>query len=113
MTEETWQGRAGADAIRLKSGRVVALRTLAHGSSGRTIVFCHPAPGAGSLDPDPRATAARDLTMIALDRPGYGGSEPMPGDEWATVAGAADDLAEVLDARGIAKVGVAGWSAGG
>jgi pimeloyl-ACP methyl ester carboxylesterase len=113
MTEETGPGRAGVDAIRLKSGRQVALRTLAQGSSGRTIVFCHPAPGAGSLDPDPRATAARDVTLVALDRPGYGGSEPVPSDEWATVAGAADDLAEVLDARGIAKVGVAGWSAGG
>ena len=51
--------------------------------------------------------------MIAVDRPGYGASEPVSGDEWASVAGCADDLAEVLQQLNNGPVGVAGWSAGG
>lgn len=102
-----------AEATRLANGRRVAVHVLAEGTSGRTVVMCHIAPGAGGFDPDPAATAARDVTLIGVDRPGYGGSEPVPGGEWASVAVAADDLAEVLDQRGIGPVEVAGWSAGG
>jgi pimeloyl-ACP methyl ester carboxylesterase len=51
--------------------------------------------------------------MIAVDRPGYGASEPVDDGEWASVDLAADDLAEVLDQSGVGPIGVAGWSAGG
>lgn len=101
------------ELIDLDSGRRVALHRVAEGSSGRTIVFCHAAPGSGTFDPDPDATAARDVTLLAVDRPGYGGSDPLPEGEWATVASAADDLAAVLDRLDTGPVGVAGWSAGG
>jgi len=37
----------------------------------------------------------------------------MPGDEWASVSSAADDLAFVLDRTVQTPVGVVGWSAGG
>lgn len=76
-------------------------------------MFCHAAPGAGSFDPDPEVTAARGIRLIGVDRPGYGGSDPVPDDRWSTVGGAADDIAEVLAALGHRSVGVAGWSAGG
>lgn len=101
------------DIVPLKSGRRVAVHLLAEGNGRRTIVLCHPAPGAGNLDPDPEATAKRQVTLIATDRPGYGASEPVMGGEWASVATAADDLAEVLERRQVGPVGVAGWSAGG
>lgn len=77
------------------------------------MVFCHPAPGAGGFDPDPEQTWMRGVTLLGADRPGYGGSAPVEGDRWASVASAADDLAEVLDRTGTGPVGVAGWSAGG
>jgi pimeloyl-ACP methyl ester carboxylesterase len=102
--------------VALRSGRHVALRRLAEGGSGRTVVFCHPAPGAGTFDPDPEQTVLRDVTLLAVDRPGYGESDPVAPDEWATVDKAADDLAEVLtavDAFAGGPVGVVGWSAGG
>jgi pimeloyl-ACP methyl ester carboxylesterase len=101
------------ERVRLDSGRHVAVRRLASGSGARTIVLCHPAPGSGAFDPRPELTATRDVTLLAVDRPGYGGSDPLERNEWATVAGAADDLAGVLDTLRISSVGVAGWSAGG
>ena len=97
----------------LKSGRKVAVHTVAHGDSGRTVVFCHAAPGAGNFDPNPDETHARGIELLALDRPAYGKSKPAKRGEWATVSSAADDIAEVLKARKIKQVSVAGWSAGG
>jgi pimeloyl-ACP methyl ester carboxylesterase len=98
--------------LSLESGRRVAVHRVAEGS-GRTILFCHAAPGSGGFDPDPRETQARDITLLAVDRPGYGGSDPVGDGEWASVGAAADDLADVLRELGIDHVGVAGWSAGG
>lgn len=104
---------ARVEAFVLKSGRRVAVHVLAEHADGPTVAFCHPSPGSGAFDPDPAVTAERAVSLIALDRPGYGGSEPMALDAWASVARVADDLAEVLSARGKGPFGVAGWSAGG
>jgi pimeloyl-ACP methyl ester carboxylesterase len=102
------------ELITVRDGRRVAMRVLADGGADRTVVFCHPAPGAGTLDPDPEATHARGIRLIALDRPGYGDSDPVTGGQWATVDSAADDIADVLGHLGIGDpIGVAGWSAGG
>lgn len=99
---------------RLSSGRTVAVHGLTKvDGSARTIVFCHAAPGAGSFDPDPDESAARNICLIAVDRPGYGGSDPLPPGEWLSVDRGADDVAEVLRMRGIERASVAGWSAGG
>jgi pimeloyl-ACP methyl ester carboxylesterase len=76
-------------------------------------VLCHSAPGAGLFDPDPAETLGRNVRLLSVDRPGYGGSHPVSGGAWATVASAADDLAAVLDGMHIERVGVVGWSAGG
>ena len=108
----------------LDSGRRVAVhftRTRAiwpdHGSGGgrehRLVVFCHSAPGAGPFDPDPALTHASNVTLVSVDRPGYGRSDPVGAGRWATVASAADDIAAVLDSLGGGQVGVVGWSAGG
>lgn len=101
------------EIITLKSGRKVAVHTLVQGDSGRTIVFCHAAPGAGNFDPDPKETIKRRINLLALDRPSYGKSKPAKRGEWATVASAADDIAEVLKKKRVQQVGAAGWSAGG
>ena len=77
------------------------------------MVLCHSAPGAGIFDPDPMETRARNVRLLSVDRPGYGGSHPVAAGAWATVASAADDLAAVLDSLHVERVGVAGWSAGG
>jgi pimeloyl-ACP methyl ester carboxylesterase len=79
----------------------------------RLVVFCHCAPGAGPFDPDPERTHASNITLLAVDRPGYGRSDRLAAGAWATVASAADDIAEVLDRVDAGRVGVVGWSAGG
>jgi pimeloyl-ACP methyl ester carboxylesterase len=99
--------------MRLDNGREVAVHTVVEGTTDRTVVLCHSAPGAGGFDPDQDATWARGVTLLSVDRPGYGGSDPVKARSWAGVSDAADDLAEVLDKLGVQSAGVAGWSAGG
>jgi pimeloyl-ACP methyl ester carboxylesterase len=101
----------------LSSGRTVAVHEFGSPDDGaaasKTIVFFHAAPGAGNFDPDPAETAARNVHLIAVDRPGYGGSEPVASGDWASVDRAVEDTAEVLKDHGIDRVSVVGWSAGG
>jgi pimeloyl-ACP methyl ester carboxylesterase len=99
--------------VALAGGRRVAVHRLATGDSGRTVVLCHAAPRSGAFDPLPEQTHTRSVTLLAVDRPGYGQSDPVAPGEWATVGGAADDLAAVIAQLGVGPVGVAGWSAGG
>jgi len=77
------------------------------------VVLCHGAPGAGIFDPDPVVTGARNVRLLSVDRPGYGGSSPVAAGAWATVASAADDLAAVLDILCVERAGIVGWCAGG
>lgn len=77
------------------------------------VVFCHCAPGAALFDPDPARTHASNVTLLSVDRPGYGRSDAVTNGRWATVSSAADDIAAVLDSVGAGRVGVVGWSAGG
>lgn len=98
--------------LRLADGRRLRLHRT-EGRADRTVVLCHPWPGSGDFDPDARQTSAREVTLLAPDRAGYGGSSPVAVDQWAGVERAADDLIEVLDELGLGPVGIAGWSAGG
>jgi pimeloyl-ACP methyl ester carboxylesterase len=101
----------------LDSSRRVAVhlcRTLRSADEDeRLVVFCHSSPGAGRFDPDPALTRARDVTLLSVDRPGYGSSSRVSAGKWATVGAAADDIATVLDALPVERAGVVGWSAGG
>jgi pimeloyl-ACP methyl ester carboxylesterase len=100
------------DVMGLRDGRHLAMHCPAKGTTGRTVVLCHPAPGSGAFDPDPQATWSRGVTLLSPDRPGYGSSDPSPPGAGGFSA-AADDLAEALDQLGTGPVGLAGWSAGG
>jgi pimeloyl-ACP methyl ester carboxylesterase len=73
----------------------------------------HAAPGGGSFDPDPDATAAAGVLLVGVDRPGYGGSSRFLPGTWPTVGEAADDVVAVLDHLGRGSAAAAGWSAGG
>jgi pimeloyl-ACP methyl ester carboxylesterase len=103
---------ATTEFVALENGRTVAVHERPGGGDDVVLMF-HPAPGAGLFDPEPEVTASRGVTLVEIDRPGYGGSQPLAADEWATVASAAYDAEAVLDRRGYKSVGVAGWSAGG
>ena len=81
--------------------------------AGRTVVFCHSAPGAGLFDPDPAETDARGVTLLSVDRPGYGRSDPVhhgPVGDGLVRGGRHRSVLDTLDGG---PVGVVGWSAGG
>ena len=56
------------------------------------------------------SAAARGLRLITWSRPGYGGSDPLPG---RTVADVTADTVAVLDACGVDEFVALGWSGGG
>jgi pimeloyl-ACP methyl ester carboxylesterase len=102
----------------LECGRRIAVhrtttRTAWFPAEERVVVVCHSGPGAGIFDPDPAATQAGNVRLLSVDRPGYGGSQPLADGACATAASAADDLAAVLDSLGVERAGVVGWSSGG
>ena len=76
-----------------------------------TIVWHHGSPQTGALLPPLLSTAAAvDIRLVSDGRPSYGGSSPLPGRD---VASAAADVAQVVDALGIARLATMGASGGG
>lgn len=98
--------------IELADGRMLAIDDRG-ASDAPVVVLLHSAPGSRRLDPDPAATAAAGIRLLTIDRPGYGGSTPLPDGAVPTVAAYADDAAVALDELGVTQAGVVGWSAGG
>lgn len=91
-------------------------RTLAYEEygdpDGPPVVFCHGTPGSrlsgGVFDDQP-------LRVVALDRPGIGGSDPAPRgypDPGRTLRAWRDDVEAVTRALGIGSFGVLGFSGG-
>lgn len=78
---------------------------------GPTLLFHHGTPGSAIPSRSSLRTAAdRGMRVVTYSRPGYGGSDRRPG---RRVADVADDVAAILDALGIERVLVGGWSGGG
>jgi pimeloyl-ACP methyl ester carboxylesterase len=77
-------------------------------SAAPTVVHCHGTPGgrlAGYQTP-----AQSGLRHVALDRPGFGLSDPQPS---RTAGDHAADVSRVLDHLGIDRFAAFGWSGGG
>ncbi len=76
-----------------------------------TVFWHHGTPNIGA-PPQPLFGAARRLNIrwVSHDRPGYGGSSPLPDRD---VASAARDVQQIADALGIGKFGAMGHSGGG
>jgi pimeloyl-ACP methyl ester carboxylesterase len=96
--------------VRLEGGRRLGYREYGD-PAGRPLVSCHGGLVCG-LDAAPLEAHARSLSirLIAPDRPGIGGSDPAPG---RTTADGAGDVTGLLDALGIDRAAVLGWSMGG
>ena len=95
--------------LTLADGRT--LHTYDTGTGGIPVFWQHGTPNIGT-PPAPLLPAAERLGLrwLSHDRPGYGGSTPMPGRD---VASAAGDVAAVADALGIDRFAVIGHSGGG
>ena len=78
---------------------------------GETLVFHGGTPGAGlPYGPHVEALVARGLRYVGWSRPGYGSSTRQPG---RSVGDVVADTSAVLDALGVDRAYVAGWSGGG
>jgi pimeloyl-ACP methyl ester carboxylesterase len=98
------------DQVLLRDGRRLDVR-VSGPADGLPLVFHHGTPGAATpIRALERAVHARGLRLVTTSRPGYGGSDRLPG---RTVAAVADDTAAVLAQIGAERCLVAGWSGGG
>jgi pimeloyl-ACP methyl ester carboxylesterase len=96
--------------LRLPDGR--RLETWIDGpSGGRTLMFFNGSPSSGlPYGPDIEAAARRGIRIVSWSRPGYGGSDRLPG---RAVGDVVTDARAVLDGLGVDAAYVAGWSGGG
>ena len=89
-------------------------RTLMYESwgapDGEPVFLFHGTPGS-RVGPHPRPSVLYRLgiRLICHDRPGYGGSDPLPG---RSVAHAAEDVAAIADHLGLDRFAVVGRSGG-
>ena len=95
--------------ITLNDGRSLAYAEWGR-ADGRPVFLLHGMPGSRLFCPDPAITAAADVRLIAVDRPGYGGSDPRSG---RRITDGARDIGELATALGISRFSVVGWSSGG
>lgn len=93
-------------SIKLKDGRVLFYRSVGEGTP---VIALH-GMGSSSLTWK-QAKAEPGVRLIALDRPGYGGSSPPPA--CYSYAQFASDLLEFADAMALDRFCVAGHSSGG
>ncbi|HEY0000245.1 MAG TPA: alpha/beta hydrolase, partial [Actinoplanes sp.] len=95
----------------VKGGDGRTLHAYDWGDGDRVVMWHHGTPNIGA-PPRPLFAAAERLGVrfISYDRPGYGGSTPLPGRD---IASAAADAAAVADALGVAEFAVFGHSGGG
>jgi pimeloyl-ACP methyl ester carboxylesterase len=89
-------------------------RTLAYAEwgvpDGTSLILLHGSPGSRLMCPDVDATLDAGVRLITVDRPGYGGSSPLPG---RSVVDFVADLLELMEFLELARTPVVGWSGGG
>src|SRR5262249_24786804 len=78
-------------------------------AKGPSVLLLHRNPGSRLLDPDPAATAASELRLLTVDRPGYGRTDPVAD---PTTAAASSDIVDVVRELGLDEVALIGWSGG-
>jgi pimeloyl-ACP methyl ester carboxylesterase len=81
---------------------------------GTPVLFLHGTPDSRlARHPDDGLAAAGGVRLLAIDRPGYGGTSPAAGPWSADWPGAvAADVATALDALGVGRCAVLAWSGG-
>ena len=101
---------AAGGIVELDDGRRLAYDDVGD-DAGVPVVYLHGCPDSRlTRHPDDSMAARAGVRLIAVDRPGYGSSDPPS--EW-TLASVARDVAALVDRLDIERCGVLGWSSGG
>ncbi|MDQ3267600.1 MAG: alpha/beta hydrolase, partial [Pseudomonadota bacterium] len=96
-------------SIRLLDGRRLSYAEYGV-ASGSPMLFFHGAPGSRHIHADIADIAMRrGIRLIALERPGYGLSDPKPG---RTILDWPDDIAALMSTLGIERFSIIGFSMG-
>lgn len=97
--------------LRLSDGRTLHVYDTGAASGGLTVFWHHGTPNIGA-PPEPLFAASSRLGIrwVGYDRPGYGGSSPLPG---RNIASAATYVATIAHALGLESFAVMGHSGGG
>jgi pimeloyl-ACP methyl ester carboxylesterase len=96
--------------VRLPGGRALTVDDVGD-PAGAPVLYLHGTPDSRlARHPDDGLTAGAGVRLLALDRPGYGGSDPLPAG--APPSALADDVSELLDALEVESCAVLGWSGG-
>ena len=99
--------------VRLTDGRLIRVYDtgVEEAADAPTVLWHHGSPQTGApLEPLLSAAAARGIRLLSYGRPSYGGSSPHRG---RNVASAGTDVAQIVDALGVARFAVMGASGGG
>ena len=97
----------------LTDGRTLHVYDTAEDATdARLVAFWHHGTPNIGAPPEPllEAAARRGIRCVSYDRPGYGGSSPLPGRD---VASAAADVSSIADALGLQRFAAIGHSGGG
>jgi pimeloyl-ACP methyl ester carboxylesterase len=101
---------SGMDGVlTLRDGRALAHHRWGP-DSGRPVLWLQGIPISRLSHPGLDVLEELQIQAVTADRPGFGGSTPLPGHGLATVA---DDLAQLLDHLELDQVPVVGGSGGG
>ncbi|MGN6742350.1 MAG: alpha/beta fold hydrolase [Amnibacterium sp.] len=108
--------------IRAASGRMMGLFGTGDPLADRLVLLCHPTPGSATFDPDPVLTDRGGVHLAAIDRPGYGSTDPFEEPEQASMREVVEDLAafigdtmrtaDKISKADYTKVGLIGWGTG-
>ena len=102
------QERTRHELVR-KDGRTVVFDDTGD-PDGRPVVVLHGTPDSRlARHPDDGLAAGAGIRLLAVDRPGYGGTSAGPPAAFDTIVG---DMVAVLDDRGIDTAAVLAWSGG-
>ncbi|MCI0155094.1 alpha/beta hydrolase [Leifsonia shinshuensis] len=102
---------APSGAVARPDGRRVRYFDTGGSDDAPVLVWHHGTPQTGAvIEPVASEAAARGLRVVSCTRPGYPGSDALPG---RSVAAAAADVIAVLDALGIDRFATMGASGGG
>ncbi|MBS4198135.1 alpha/beta hydrolase [Bacillus sp. FJAT-49732] len=96
--------------IHLRDNRKLSFKSYGDKNENKVIFFHGFGSSASAIHPDTEILDKNNIHFIAVNRPGYGDSTLI---EKYTMEDVADDINELLDCKGIQKVSVIGYSAGG